>query len=104
MYGHTHRPYLEQGGKVTILNPGSLSYPRQEGHRPSYMIMELDKDGTPSYHTCYPVSYTHLDVYKRQGDSHAASIGTDCSNYVVCRRPAQMIFLFLCHRKLRSMT
>lgn len=28
MYGHTHRPYLEQGGKVTILNPGSLSYPR----------------------------------------------------------------------------
>ena len=25
MYGHTHRPYLEQGGKVTILNPGSLS-------------------------------------------------------------------------------
>ena len=53
MYGHTHRPYLEQGGKVTILNPGSLSYPRQEGHRPSYMIMELDKDGTPSYHTCY---------------------------------------------------
>ena len=47
--------------------------------------------------------YTDYRLFK-PGDSHAASIGTDCSNYVVCRRPAQMIFLFLCHRKLRSMT
>ena len=58
MFGHTHRPFYEmekkEGDKdLIVLNPGSLSYPRQEGHRPSYMIMELDKDGTPSYHTCY---------------------------------------------------
>ena len=45
MYGHTHRPYLEQGGKVTNLNPGSLSYPRQDGHKPSFMLMEIDKEG-----------------------------------------------------------
>ena len=44
---------MEQGGKVTILNPGSLSYPRQEGHRPSYMIMELDGEGRPSYQIYY---------------------------------------------------
>ena len=27
MFGHTHRPYLEQDPDITILNPGSLSYP-----------------------------------------------------------------------------
>lgn len=53
MYGHTHRPYLEQDGPVTILNPGSLSYPRQEGRMPSYMIMDLDEDGTMHFHTYY---------------------------------------------------
>lgn len=45
MYGHTHRPYLEECEGVTVLNPGSLSYPRQEGRRPSYMVMEMDETG-----------------------------------------------------------
>ena len=31
MYGHTHVPYIEIGDDVTILNPGSISYPRQSG-------------------------------------------------------------------------
>ena len=31
MYGHTHRPFLDVIDGVTVLNPGSLSYPRQEG-------------------------------------------------------------------------
>lgn len=53
MYGHTHRPYLEVGRDVTILNPGSLSYPRQEGRQPSYMIMEMDAAGKIRYQTCY---------------------------------------------------
>lgn len=44
MYGHTHRPVVDRGGEVIALNPGSLSYPRQEGHRPSYIIMELDSE------------------------------------------------------------
>lgn len=42
MYGHTHRPVVDTDGDVIAVNPGSLSYPRQEGHRPSYAIMELD--------------------------------------------------------------
>ena len=42
MFGHTHRPHLDQVGNITILNPGSLSYPRQEGRRPSYIMMEID--------------------------------------------------------------
>lgn len=53
MYGHTHRPYLEEGAEVTVLNPGSLSYPRQEGRKPSYMIMEMDEDGTLHFHTYF---------------------------------------------------
>ena len=53
MYGHTHRPYLDIRKKVTILNPGSLSYPRQEGRKPSYMIMTMDADGTVHYDQRY---------------------------------------------------
>lgn len=54
MYGHTHRPFLEKRGTVTILNPGSLSYPRQEGRKPSYMLMYMEEDGSVSYeqHFC----------------------------------------------------
>lgn len=33
MFGHTHKPYLERRGDLTVLNPGSLSFPRQEGRR-----------------------------------------------------------------------
>lgn len=49
MYGHTHRPFLSTIGGVTVLNPGSLSYPRQEGRRPSFMIMEIDDNGEVHY-------------------------------------------------------
>lgn len=49
MCGHTHRPVIETDGNLTIINPGSLSYPRQENRRPSYVIMELDKDDKPHY-------------------------------------------------------
>ena len=45
MFGHTHRPCLEEYRDVTILNPGSLSYPRQEGRDPSFMLMEFDQYG-----------------------------------------------------------
>ncbi|WP_349671327.1 metallophosphoesterase [Lacrimispora sp.] len=45
MFGHTHRPFYEVHNGIIILNPGSMSYPRQEGRRPSYMIMELDEQG-----------------------------------------------------------
>lgn len=43
LYGHTHRPVVDRDKNVTAVNPGSLSYPRQEGHRPSYVVMELDE-------------------------------------------------------------
>ena len=44
MFGHTHRPYFEEKDGIIILNPGSLSFPRQEGRKGSYMIMELNED------------------------------------------------------------
>ena len=53
MFGHTHRPFLEQSDGVTLLNPGSLSYPRQEGRKGSYMIMEIDEKGRIKYRECY---------------------------------------------------
>jgi len=49
MFGHTHRPVLEQYDDITLLNPGSLSYPRQQGRRPSFMIMEIDKNNILHY-------------------------------------------------------
>lgn len=49
MYGHTHRPVIEFNGGLTILNPGSLSYPRQEGKKPSYIMMEIDSKGEAHY-------------------------------------------------------
>ncbi len=42
MYGHTHRPYLDVEGKPILINPGSIAYPRQEGRKPSYIVMEID--------------------------------------------------------------
>ena len=53
MYGHTHRPFLDVIDGVTVLNPGSLSYPRQEGRRPYYMIIHVDADGKMDYQQKY---------------------------------------------------
>ena len=53
MYGHTHRPFLDVIDGVTVLNPGSLSYPRQEGRRPSYMIINVGADGKLDYQQKY---------------------------------------------------
>lgn len=45
LFGHTHRPVVEYHEGVTVANPGSISYPRQEGRKPSYLIMEIDRQG-----------------------------------------------------------
>ena len=53
MFGHTHKPFLEEREGVIVLNPGSLSYPRQQGHRGSYMIMEINEHGEAQFFTDY---------------------------------------------------
>lgn len=54
MYGHTHRPdvdWTHQG--VLVLNPGSISYPRQQDHRASYMVVELEPGSEPDVELRY---------------------------------------------------
>lgn len=53
LYGHTHRPVVDKSGKVIAVNPGSLSYPRQEGRRPSYVVMELNGKNELSFRIEY---------------------------------------------------
>lgn len=49
MCGHTHKPVLKEESGLTLLNPGSISYPRQENRRPSYILMEIDREGKAHY-------------------------------------------------------
>ncbi len=53
MYGHTHRPVVDESDGIVVLNPGSLTYPRQEGRRPSYIIMEINKKGAMDFQVKY---------------------------------------------------
>ena len=53
MYGHTHVPKLTFESDLITLNPGSLTYPRQKGRRPSYMVMTIDESGEAAFRTEY---------------------------------------------------
>ena len=52
-YGHSHRPVVEMEKNIIAVNPGSLSYPRQEGKRPSYVVMDIDREGEAHFTICY---------------------------------------------------
>ena len=46
MYGHTHVPLLSRGYKgMTILNPGSISSPRQPSRKCTYAVIEVLENG-----------------------------------------------------------
>lgn len=53
MYGHTHVPHFEQEDGLTILNPGSLTYPRQQGRKPTFLMMIIKDNGDVEYDHCY---------------------------------------------------
>ena len=53
LYGHTHIPGIEETKELTVLNPGSLSYPRQYDKRESYGIIEIGQRGKISCKICY---------------------------------------------------
>ena len=53
MYGHTHFPEIDESGSVTVLNPGSLTFPRQPDHKPSYIVATTDDDGEVSFELRY---------------------------------------------------
>ena len=46
IFGHTHKPCLKFEKDMIIMNPGSLTYPRQENRLPSYIVLEMAEDGT----------------------------------------------------------
>ena len=44
MYGHTHVPDLREKERITVLNPGSITSPRQNNPQRSYVVMTPDPD------------------------------------------------------------
>lgn len=53
MFGHTHRPIIDYGKDVIALNPGSISFPRQEGRKPSGIMMITNKNGDAEFEMVY---------------------------------------------------
>ena len=53
MFGHTHRPVIGERYGVKLINPGSLSYPRQEDPVPSYIVMDIDENGGAEFEIRY---------------------------------------------------
>ncbi len=52
MFGHTHKPFLEEGESLILLNPGSISRPRQDGFIPTYAVMEIEETGEVHIQLC----------------------------------------------------
>ncbi|MCD7826803.1 MAG: metallophosphoesterase [Clostridiaceae bacterium] len=44
-FGHTHQPLVEIQPEIKMLNPGSITLPRQPGYRPTYMVVTIEEDG-----------------------------------------------------------
>ena len=53
MFGHLHEPIVKSEDGITIVNPGSMTYPRQMGARPSYIIMTIGDGEEPKYEVRY---------------------------------------------------
>lgn len=48
IYGHTHVPVCyEASDGILVINPGSVSEPRQADRRRSYAVLQFDEDGFP---------------------------------------------------------
>lgn len=53
MFGHIHEPIVDESDDVVVLNPGSISLPRQPGFRPSYIVITIQDDGRTDYVDVY---------------------------------------------------
>ncbi len=49
MCGHSHYPLIEIDDDIVVLNPGSVTFPRQENRLPSFIIMEIDDKNEAHY-------------------------------------------------------
>ena len=52
-YGQRHQPEISYEEDMTIVNPGSISYPRQDGRRPSYVVVDVDPKGDLHFNIVY---------------------------------------------------
>lgn len=52
-FGHTHQPMVEIEEDLMLVNPGSISYPRQANRRPSYVLMDIDREGEAHFSVAY---------------------------------------------------
>lgn len=59
LFGHTHRPVYEKAGEIYLVNPGSLSMPR-DGSQGSYGIITT----SPDEFNCAIVYYSSLTPKK----------------------------------------
>jgi hypothetical protein len=66
MYGHTHRPEVSFDENLMVLNPGSLTYPRQEGRSPSYIVLEMNEKNCIGYSIRY-LTKNCSEVYSQSG-------------------------------------
>lgn len=48
-FGHIHRPVLKEIRGITLVNPGSLSYPRQSGRKYTYIVMDVRRGERPVF-------------------------------------------------------
>mgnify|MGYP001324421367 CR=1 FL=1 len=49
IFGHTHLPLLTFDDGIWLVNPGSISLPRQEGRKPTYIVMDIDSKGDVNF-------------------------------------------------------
>ena len=52
-FGHTHVPMIHEEGPVTLINPGSLTYPRQPGRQPTYIVGTMEEGKRPIFEIRY---------------------------------------------------
>ena len=52
-FGHTHVPMIKEEGPVMLINPGSLTYPRQHGRKPSYIVGTIEDGSNPVFEVRY---------------------------------------------------
>lgn len=53
-YGHTHKVSMEEINGVTLVNPGSISFPRDyRNFKPSYIVMDTEKQGMERFSVRY---------------------------------------------------
>ena len=54
-FGHTHVPMKTEVDGITVINPGSISLPRQDGRIPTFVVADVDRKGDLHFKLCEAV-------------------------------------------------